>query len=79
MITGARRMNSALSPPSRQRIRVNRLPASRNASRLRPFSSSSVNTGTNAAEMAASAKSDRTRLGTWKAIVKAEKRPCVPK
>ena len=53
--------------------------ARRKASRRRPCSSSSVKTGTKAAEMAASANSERTRLGTWKAMVKAEKEPRVPK
>jgi hypothetical protein len=38
-----------------------------------------VNTGTNAAEIAWSATSIRSRLGSWKAIVKAEKAPLVAK
>jgi small subunit ribosomal protein S20 len=42
-------------------------------------SSSSVNTGTKAAESAASANSARTRLGTWKASVNADIAPDVPK
>jgi hypothetical protein len=47
------------------------VPASRAASRRRPCSSSSVNTGTNAALSAASANRERTRFGIWKAIVNA--------
>jgi hypothetical protein len=38
-----------------------------------------VKTGTNAALSAASAKSDRIRLGTWNAAVKADAGPDVPK
>jgi hypothetical protein len=38
-----------------------------------------VKTGTKAAWIAASAKSDRTRLGTWKAMVKADIGPVIPK
>ena len=49
-----------------------RVEASRNASILRPRSSCSVKTGTNAACRAASANSERTRLGTRKAIVNAD-------
>ena len=48
-------------------------------SRLRPFSSSSVKTGTNAPWRAASANSARIRLGTWKAIVNADIAPLRPK
>jgi hypothetical protein len=38
-----------------------------------------VKTGTKAALSAASANRLRTRLGTWKATVKAENAPLVPK
>jgi hypothetical protein len=38
-----------------------------------------VNTGTKAADTAWSATSMRSRLGTWKAMVKAEKAPEVAK
>src|SRR3954451_21527298 len=72
-------MNSAVIAPRIARISTNSVLASRNASRLRFCSSSSVKTGTNAALSAASANSERTRLGTWKAIVKAENAPEVPK
>jgi hypothetical protein len=48
------------------------------ASRRRFSTSSSENTGTKAEESAASATSARTRLGTWKATVKAEAAPWVP-
>ena len=47
--------------------------------RRRFCSSSSVNTGTKAAEIAWSATSIRSRLGSWKAIVNAEKAPLVAK
>ncbi len=45
----------------------------------RPFWSSSVNTGTKAADSAALANRFATRLGTRKAIVNAEAGPLVPK
>ncbi|CAB4961298.1 unannotated protein [freshwater metagenome] len=50
----------------------------RSASRLRFFSSSSVKTGTNAADSAMSANSARSRFGTAKAIVNAEAAPLAP-
>ena len=53
--------------------------ASRNASRWSPCSSCSVNTGTNAAWIAASANRLRTRFGTWKAIVNADIAALTPK
>ena len=73
------RMKRAVIAP---RISVTRkiIPeASRNASRRSPFSSSSVNTGTKAAWIAASANRLRTRLGTWNATVNADIGPRVPK
>jgi hypothetical protein len=45
--------------------------ATRHARCRSPFSSNSENTGTNAAESAASAASARIRFGTWKATVNA--------
>ena len=45
--------------------------ATRHARLRSPFSSSSLKTGTNADESAASATSARTRFGIWKAIVNA--------
>src|SRR3954447_10742995 len=77
--TPAARMKNAVIAPRIPRINTKSVLASWNASRLRSFSSSSVNTGTNAALSAASANSDRTRFGTWKAIVNAENAPEVPK
>ena len=53
--------------------------ASLKASRLSPFSSCSVKTGTNAAWIAASANRLRIRFGTWKAIVNADIGPLTPK
>ena len=79
MIGSAKRMNSAVTSPSTSRIRKNRLDATWNASRLRPFSSSSVKTGTKAPCSAESANSARIRLGTWKAIVNADIAPLTPK
>ena len=60
-------------------MRKNSVEASWKAWRRLPFSSRSVNTGTNAADTAWSATSMRSRLGTWKASVKAEKAPLVAK
>ena len=79
MTHSAVRMNSAVIAPSAARMIRNSVDASRAASRLRPCSSCSVKTGTNAADSAASANRLRTRLGSWKAIVNAEKGPVVPK
>ena len=78
MIGSASRMNAAVTKPSTSAIRKNRLDATRNASRRSPFSSSSVNTGTNAPWSAESANSARTRFGTWKAIVNADIAPETP-
>ena len=77
--TGARRMNSAVIAPRTRVTRKIRVEARRKASRLFPFSSCSVKTGTNAAWIAASANRLRTRLGTWKAIVNADIGPLTPK
>ena len=65
MITPAKAISSAVIPPSPIRMIQNRLEASRKASRFRPSWSSSVNTGTKAADSAACAKSPATKLGIW--------------
>ena len=64
MIHGAKTMNSAVSPERMSRTSQKRLDATRHARFLSPFSSSSVNTGTNADWSAASATRARTRFGT---------------
>src|SRR3954453_20909646 len=79
MITPAPRMKNAVSAPRPISISQNSVEASRTASFRRPFSSSSVKTGTNAADSAAFANRFVTRLGTWTAIVYAEAGPLVPK
>ena len=79
MITPASRMNTATSAPIPNRITKKSVEASWKASRRRLRSSRSVKTGTNAAETAWSATSVRSRLGSWKAIVKAENAPLVAK
>ncbi len=79
MITPASAMKITVITPSTARISPNSAPARLNASRFSPFSSSSVKTGTKAADSAASANRLRTRLGTWKASVNAEAGPVVPK
>ncbi len=61
-----------VSPPSAIRITQNSVEATRNASRLRPLLSSSVNTGTNAADSAACEKRLLNRFGTWEASVNAD-------
>ena len=79
MISPAVSMKTIVIAPSTASIRKNSVDASRNASFLRPCSSISVKTGTNAALSAASANSDRTTLGIWKAIVNALNAPEVAK
>ena len=79
MITPASAMKITVITPSTARISPNSAPARLNASRRRPLSSSSVKTGTKAAESAASANSERIRFGTWKASVNADAAPVVPK
>ena len=71
MSSGATRMKSAVSPPSPSSISQKRLDATRQARLRSPFSSSSLKTGTNADESAASATSARTRFGIWNATVNA--------
>ena len=72
-------MKSAVIAPSAPRMTKTSVEARRNASARRFSSSSSVKIGTKAAERAASANSPRIRFGTWKATVKAEAAPLVPK
>jgi hypothetical protein len=79
MIRGASSTNSAVSTPSTTAITNTSADATRNASARLRFSSCSVNTGTNAAWSAASAKRLRTRFGTWNAIVNALIGPFTPK
>ena len=79
MITPAARMNTAVIAPSAISMIQNSVEASRSASLRLPCCSSSVKTGTNAADKAALANRLLARFGTWKASVKAEKRPLVPK
>ena len=62
---GATRMKSAVSAVSPSSISQKRLEATRQARRRSPFSISSLKTGTNADESAASATSARTRFGNW--------------
>ena len=78
MSGSASRTNAAVMAPRTRAIRKNRLDATRNASRRSPFSSSSVKTGTKAPWSAESANRARTRLGTWKAMVKADIAPDTP-
>ena len=79
MITGARRMKTSVMTVSA----TSSSPASEAASSiasLRFFcSSSSLKTGTNALESAASATSARIRFGIWNASVNADAGPPVPK
>ena len=72
-------MKSAVSAPRPSSISQKRLEATRQARLRSPFSSSSLKTGTNAEESAASATSERRRFGTWKATVKALIFPAAPK
>ena len=77
--TGASQMNSSAIAPSATSSRPASVLASCSASRRRLCSSRSLKTGTNADESAASATSARIRFGIWKASVKAEAAPLVPK
>jgi len=76
---GATRTKSAVSAVSPRSISQKRLEATRQARLRSPFSSSSLNTGTNADESAASATRARTRFGIWNATVNALIRPAAPK
>ena len=73
------RMNSAVRPPSTSSTSQKIVEATRQARLRSPFSSSSLKTGTNAPERAASASSARTRFGIWNATVNALILPLMPK
>ena len=79
MRSGAARMKRAVIPPTTRRKSQKTVDATRQARAFSPFSSSSLKTGTNADESAASATSARTRFGIWKATVKALIGPRAPK
>ncbi len=64
-------MNNAVSPPRPRSISQNTDEATRHARLRSPFTSRSLKTGTNAAERAESATSDRTVFGIRNAIVNA--------
>ena len=72
-------MKIAERAPRPSSINQKSVEATRHALLRSPFSSSSLNTGTNADESAASATSARTRFGIWYATVKALIRPAAPK
>ena len=72
-------MKSAVSAPRPSSISQKSVEATRHARFRSPFSSSSLKTGTNADESAASATSARTRFGIWNATVNALIRPAAPK
>ena len=72
-------MNRAVIAPRTTATRKIRVEARWNASRRRPRSSFSVNTGTKAAWIAASANRLRTVFGTRKAIVNADIGAVMPK
>ena len=72
-------MKSAVSPPSPSSVSQKSVDATRHARCFSPRSSSSLKTGTNAPESAASATSARTRFGIWIATVKALIFPATPK
>ena len=66
-------------PPARAGRARRCVEATRQARRFSPFSSSSLKTGTNAEESAASATSARIRFGIWNATVNALIGPRAPK
>src|SRR5579871_553937 len=75
----AARMKIAVIAPSAISMIQKTVDASRNASRLRPSCSSSLKTGTKAADSAAFANRLATRFGTWNASVNAEYAFVAPK
>ena len=75
MITPANTIPSAQITPSTTRMIQKSVDASLNASRFLPACSSSVKTGTNAAESAAWANRFAIRFGTCEAIVNADAGP----
>ena len=77
--SGAARMKSAVTPPSTRKVSQKSVEATRHARVFSPRSRSSLNTGTNAPERAASATSARTRFGIWIATVNALIAPVTPK
>ena len=79
MMKSATPIQTSVSAPSTTRISQNRLEARRKASCLRPWCSSSVNTGTKAADRAACENRLLNRLGTWEATVNAEAAAVMPK
>ncbi len=79
MMRSAPAMNSTVIAVSEARMSPNSAAASWSASLRLSCSSSSVKTGTKAADSAESANSERTRLGTWNAAVKADIGALVPK
>ena len=72
-------MNSAVRPPRPSSISQKIDDATRHARFRSPFTSRSLKTGTNAAESAESATSDRTVFGIRNAISKALTGPLMPK
>jgi len=79
MRSGASKMKSAVTPPRTRRVSQKSVEATRQARCFSPRSSSSLKTGTNAPERAASATSARTRFGIWIATVNALIAPATPK
>src|SRR5215218_8208382 len=80
MTQGATRMKSAVRAVSPSSISHSMVDATRHARARSPRSSSSLNTGTNAAESAASATRARKKFGIWNATVNALiPSPCTPK
>ena len=72
-------MKTAVTAPRTSSVSQNSVEATRHARFLSPFSSSSLKTGTNAPDSAASATSARTRFGIWIATVNALMSPETPK
>ena len=72
-------MKSAETAVSPRSISQKSVEATRQARFRSPFSSSSLKTGTNAEESAASATRARIRFGIWNAIVNALIFPRAPK
>ena len=77
--SGAASIRSAVKLPRPSRISQISDDATRQARLRSPFSSSSLKTGTNAEERAASATNARIRFGSWNAIVNALIGPRAPK
>ena len=79
MSSGASRMKSAVTPPRTRSVSQKSVDATLQARCFSPFSRSSLNTGTNAPDKAASATSARTRFGIWIATSNALIFPATPK